>query len=160
MIIDAGNEEKPALSWPWPTRLVFVLLAAANVLPLFFWSRIEGWAHSRWSSTPGAEPARPMQVDAIWQAVGLLCKSHPWHGVPIGAEAPARVTVYVEIVPTDTVKYELDKDTRPAQGRPPAELLERLPEPRTASCPRRSAPRRTAAFCEERTGRTRPGGRR
>lgn len=39
----------------------------------------------------------------------LLLKSHPWHGVPIGAEFPRAVTVYVEIVPTDTVKYELDK---------------------------------------------------
>lgn len=34
---------------------------------------------------------------------------HPWHGVPIGPDAPRCVTVYVEIVPTDTVKYELDK---------------------------------------------------
>ena len=41
----------------------------------------------------------------------LLFKSHPWHGVPIGEAAPERVTVYVEMVPTDTVKYELDKDT-------------------------------------------------
>jgi inorganic pyrophosphatase len=36
---------------------------------------------------------------------------HPWHGVPLGAEAPRVVTTYVEIVPTDTVKYELDKLT-------------------------------------------------
>jgi len=40
-----------------------------------------------------------------------LFKSHPWHGVPIGADAPDVVTVYIEIVPSDTVKYELDKDT-------------------------------------------------
>jgi len=40
-----------------------------------------------------------------------LFKSHPWHGVQIGAEAPEVVSVYIEIVPTDTVKYELDKDT-------------------------------------------------
>src|ERR1700686_3481489 len=35
----------------------------------------------------------------------------PWHGVPLGADAPAVVTCYIEIVPTDTVKYELDKLT-------------------------------------------------
>lgn len=39
----------------------------------------------------------------------LLFRPHPWHGIPIGANAPEKVTVYVEIVPTDTVKYELDK---------------------------------------------------
>jgi len=38
-------------------------------------------------------------------------KAHPWHGVPIGAGAPAEVTIFVEIVPSDTVKYEVDKET-------------------------------------------------
>lgn len=40
-----------------------------------------------------------------------LSKAHPWHGVPLGEEAPRVVTVYVEMVPTDTVKYEIDKET-------------------------------------------------
>jgi len=38
-------------------------------------------------------------------------KAHPWHGIEIGPDAPAEVTVFVEIVPGDTVKYEADKDT-------------------------------------------------
>ncbi|MGB7068660.1 MAG: inorganic pyrophosphatase [Pyrinomonadaceae bacterium] len=38
-------------------------------------------------------------------------KAHPWHGVPIGEDAPEEVTVFVEIVPRDTVKYEVDKET-------------------------------------------------
>ena len=38
-------------------------------------------------------------------------KAHPWHGVPIGEGVPDEVTVFVEIVPSDTVKYEVDKDT-------------------------------------------------
>lgn len=38
-------------------------------------------------------------------------KAHPWHGIEIGPEAPAEVTVFIEIVPSDTVKYEVDKDT-------------------------------------------------
>lgn len=38
-------------------------------------------------------------------------KAHPWHGVSIGDGAPAEVTVFVEIVPSDTVKYEVDKET-------------------------------------------------
>ena len=35
--------------------------------------------------------------------------AHPWHGVSPGDAAPDVVTVYVEMVPTDTVKYEVDK---------------------------------------------------
>ena len=40
-----------------------------------------------------------------------LNKAHPWHGIPIGKGAPAEVTVFLEIVPRDTVKYEVDKET-------------------------------------------------
>jgi len=38
-----------------------------------------------------------------------LFQAHPWHGVSPGPESLERVTAYVEIVPTDTVKYELEK---------------------------------------------------
>ena len=38
-------------------------------------------------------------------------KAHPWHGIEIGENAPGEVTVFVEIVPRDTVKYEVDKET-------------------------------------------------
>lgn len=34
---------------------------------------------------------------------------HPWHGVDIGSRAPEIVTSYIEITPSDTVKYEIDK---------------------------------------------------
>jgi inorganic pyrophosphatase len=38
-------------------------------------------------------------------------KAHPWHGVSIGENAPNIVTAFIEIVPTDTVKYEIDKES-------------------------------------------------
>jgi hypothetical protein len=34
---------------------------------------------------------------------------HPWHGISAGVNAPDSVTAFIEIVPTDTVKYEIDK---------------------------------------------------
>lgn len=34
---------------------------------------------------------------------------HPWHGVELGDSAPEECIVYVEIVPSDTIKYEIDK---------------------------------------------------
>lgn len=36
-------------------------------------------------------------------------KAHPWHGIPPGDTAPEIVTAFIEIVPSDTVKYEIDK---------------------------------------------------
>src|SRR5215204_6933950 len=38
-------------------------------------------------------------------------KAHPWHGIPMGENVPDEVTVFIEIVPSDTVKYEVDKET-------------------------------------------------
>ncbi|MCQ2116244.1 MAG: inorganic pyrophosphatase [Bacteroidales bacterium] len=38
-------------------------------------------------------------------------KSHPWHGIDLGPNFPDEVRAFIEIVPTDTVKYEVDKAT-------------------------------------------------
>ena len=48
-------------------------------------------------------------MDPIGKLMGLRYKSHPWHGVDIGEESPNIITCFVEMVPTDTVKYEVDK---------------------------------------------------
>ena len=44
MIIDAGNEDRPAFSLPALDQLAVIALVAANVLPLLWWSQVEGWA--------------------------------------------------------------------------------------------------------------------
>ena len=42
------------------------------------------------------------------QLLRTIFQAHPWHGVEPGDPAGV-VNAYIEIVPTDTVKYELDK---------------------------------------------------
>lgn len=49
--------------------------------------------------------------DPIGRLMGLRYKSHPWHGVFLGKDAPEIVTSFIEVVSTDTVKYEIDKDS-------------------------------------------------
>ncbi|MEX1013277.1 MAG: inorganic pyrophosphatase [Waddliaceae bacterium] len=41
----------------------------------------------------------------------MLFRSHPWHGLSLGNDSPDLVNCYIEMVPTDTVKYEIDKET-------------------------------------------------
>ncbi len=48
-------------------------------------------------------------LNNLWQSLALLLRSHPWHGITIGKDAPQVVNTYIETVPTDTVKYEIDK---------------------------------------------------
>ncbi len=38
-------------------------------------------------------------------------KAHPWHGISAGDNPPEVVTAFIEIVPADTVKYEIDKES-------------------------------------------------
>lgn len=38
-------------------------------------------------------------------------RAHPWHGISAGKESPSVVNAYIEIVPSDTIKYELDKES-------------------------------------------------
>lgn len=61
-----------------------------------------------------AQSARAMQAFNTEDSLTLLdlrFKAHPWHGINIGSEAPDIITAFIEIVPTDTVKYEVDKST-------------------------------------------------
>jgi inorganic pyrophosphatase len=41
--------------------------------------------------------------------LSLLFQAHPWHGISPGLDIPGEVNAFIEIVPTDTVKYELHK---------------------------------------------------
>jgi inorganic pyrophosphatase len=50
-------------------------------------------------------------MDPIGRLMGLRYKSHPWHGIDLGSDAPKRVNAFIEMVPTDTVKYEVDKSS-------------------------------------------------
>lgn len=52
-----------------------------------------------------------MSTPSLTQALGLFFQAHPWHGVTPGEKAPEIVNSYIEMVPTDAVKYEVDKAT-------------------------------------------------
>ena len=79
-------------------------------------------------------------------------RAHPWHGVPIGPDAPRRVTAYVEIVPTDTVKYEMDKATGILRVDRPQQYSNVCPS-LYGFLPRTLCAERVGALCGERTGR-------
>ncbi len=36
---------------------------------------------------------------------------HPWHGLPLGDDAPNIVHAFIEMTPGDNVKYEVDKES-------------------------------------------------
>ncbi len=52
-----------------------------------------------------------MQENELKELMKLFFKPHPWHGVSPGDGFPSEVVAFIEQVPTDTVKYEVDKVT-------------------------------------------------
>jgi NADH-quinone oxidoreductase subunit N len=44
MTIDAGNEDKPAIRLAFADQAWLAAFALANLVPLLFWDRVEGWA--------------------------------------------------------------------------------------------------------------------
>ena len=84
--------------------------------------------------------------------LGLLFRSHPWHGVKIGPRAPEVVTCFIEIVPTDRVKYEIDKATGYLKVDRPQLYSNICPAP-YGFIPQTYCGARVGALSSERTGR-------
>jgi inorganic pyrophosphatase len=38
-----------------------------------------------------------------------IYRSHPWHGIELGDSAPDLINAFIEILPTDVIKYEVHK---------------------------------------------------
>jgi inorganic pyrophosphatase len=90
---------------------------------------------------------------ALDEILAKLFKAHPWHGVEPGADAPAVVNAYIEIVPTDAVKYELDKVSGHLRVDRPQRFSSMCPAP-YGFIPQTFCGASISALCESRTGRT------
>ena len=92
-------------------------------------------------------------MDPIGRLMGLRFKSHPWHGVEIGEKAPEVVTSYIEMVPTDTVKYEVDKKSGYLMIDRPQKYSNIVPA-LYGFIPQTYSGKKVAAFSMEKSGKT------
>ncbi len=90
--------------------------------------------------------------ESVWNLMNLFFRAHPWHGVSIGEQAPEIVTVYVEMTPTDNVKYELDKESGLLKVDRPQRYSSVCPT-LYGFVPQTYSGDSSAAFCREKTGR-------
>jgi inorganic pyrophosphatase len=95
---------------------------------------------------------RDARAEGSRRPSGSLHLAHPWHGVSPGEHAPGRLVVYVEMVPTDTVKYEVDKRSGHLRADRPQKYSALCPTP-YGFVPRTLCAERVAAVAAERTGR-------
>lgn len=90
--------------------------------------------------------------DKIWKMIGLRYKSHPWHGINIGKEAPEILTTFIEVIPSDTVKYEVDKTTGYLKIDRPQKFSNIVPA-LYGFVPQTYCKSNVAEYCMEKTGR-------
>lgn len=81
-----------------------------------------------------------------------LFQAHPWHGVSPGPDSPSIVNAYIEIVPTDAVKYELDKASGHLRIDRPQRFSSLCPT-LYGFIPQTFCGEQVGALCAERTGR-------
>jgi inorganic pyrophosphatase len=89
----------------------------------------------------------------LWELIGLRYKSHPWHGIQIGPDAPEEVTSFIEVVPSDTVKYEIDKSTGYLKVDRPQKFSNIVPA-LYGFLPQTYCMGDVAEYCMQKTGRT------
>jgi len=82
----------------------------------------------------------------------LMYKAHPWHGVDIGEDAPEMVNAYIEMLPTDTIKYELDKESGMLKVDRPQKFSS-MPPMLYGLIPQTYSDKRSAEYCMKKTGR-------
>lgn len=82
----------------------------------------------------------------------LISKPHPWHGIPIGKDSPEKVTAFIEMVPSDTCKYEIDKETGYLMIDRPQKFSNIIPA-LYGFVPQTYCGEKVAKFCEEKIGR-------
>ncbi len=90
--------------------------------------------------------------DPIGRLMGLRYKSHPWHGVYIGKKAPEELTAFIEVVSTDTVKYEIDKDSGYLRIDRPQKFSNVVPA-LYGFIPQTFCGEKVGQFCSEKTGK-------
>ena len=91
-------------------------------------------------------------MEPIGRLMGLRYKSHPWHGVDIGEKAPKIITCYIEMVPTDTVKYEVDKKSGYLRIDRPQKYSNVVPA-LYGFIPQTYSSDNVAEYCNQKTGR-------
>lgn len=94
-----------------------------------------------------------MEEDCLQKIPGwMLYRSHPWHGLSQGDNFPIVVNSYIEMVPTDTVKYELDKETGLLKIDRPQKYSSFCPS-LYGLLPKTFAGDRVANYCMQKSGR-------
>src|SRR5699024_831122 len=93
------------------------------------------------------------QIRRFLESIKLFSKPHPWHGINIGDRSLKKIKVFIELVPGDTMKYELGKESGYLKVDRPQRFSNICPTP-YGFVPRTLCAGKVADFCMEKSGRS------
>lgn len=93
------------------------------------------------------------KITALIDALNTKYTAHPWHGISIGKNFPASVQAFIEIIPSDVIKYEVDKPSGYIMVDRPQKFSNNMPC-MYGFIPQTYCDKEIAAFCEEKSGKT------
>jgi inorganic pyrophosphatase len=92
------------------------------------------------------------EIKALIKVLNTKYTSHPWHGIEIGKKCPEVVNAFIEIIPSDTIKYELNKASGFVMVDRPQKYSNNMPC-MYGFIPQTYCDKEIAAFCEEKSGK-------
>lgn len=93
-----------------------------------------------------------LPLQQVLQLLNHRFKPHPWHGISAGEGAPELVNTFIELVPSDTIKYEVDKETGFLKVDRPQKFSSYAPA-MYGFIPQTYCMEKVAAYCMKKTGR-------
>ena len=86
----------------------------------------------------------------------IAFKPHPWHGISLGDDVPNKVNAFIEMVPSDSVKYEIDKESGYLMIDRPQKFSNIVPA-LYGFIPKTYCGEKVAEYCNEKTGKNTVG---
>ncbi len=91
-------------------------------------------------------------MEKILKRLELKYQSHPWHGINLGEDAPEEVMSFIEMTPSDSVKYEIDKASGFIKVDRPQKFSNIVPA-LYGFLPQTYCAEKVAEFCMEKSGK-------
>jgi inorganic pyrophosphatase len=93
-----------------------------------------------------------IDIEKLAKAMSQRFVAHPWHGINIGEKQPEIVNAFIEIIPSDAIKYEVDKDSGYIMVDRPQKFSNHMPC-MYGFVPQTYCDKEVADYCSSKTGK-------
>lgn len=91
-------------------------------------------------------------IEKLAKAMSQRFVAHPWHGINIGEKQPDLINAFIEIIPSDAIKYEVDKDSGYIMVDRPQKFSNHMPC-MYGFIPQTYCDKEVAEYCASKTGK-------